>query len=194
MTLPMTRDAETFRVISIGRFLGWKGYHLGIQAFAKLLASAPASEYWIIGTGPENEHLKALAQKLGVSDKVHFMGKLPRNEVMQRLGDANVFLHPSLHDTGSWAVLEAMSAGLPVVCLRRGGPAILVADETGLRIPVNTPEQTINDLSLALLQLAKNPDLCLQMGLAGRARVHEHFIWDGKSAQFDRIYRELVKL
>ncbi len=192
-TLPMARDAETFRVISIGRFLGWKGYHLGIQAFAKLLESAPSSEYWIIGTGPENEHLKALAQTLGISDKVCFLGKLPRPEVMQRLGDANIFLHPSLHDTGSWAVLEAMSAGLPVVCLRRGGPAILVSDETGLRVSVNTPEQTINDLSLALLQLAKDPELCQQMGLAGRARVHEHFIWDGKSAQFDRIYRELVK-
>src|SRR6185295_12740600 len=83
-TLPTRRDTDSFRVISIGRFLGWKGYHLGIQAFAKLLKSAPSSEYWIIGGGSEEAHLKALAQNLGVAEKVRFLGKLPRTEVMQR--------------------------------------------------------------------------------------------------------------
>lgn len=194
LNAPRVRQGdEPFRVVSLGRLLGWKGYHLGIQAFAQLQKSVPASEYWIVGTGPENDRLKMLAETLGVVDKVRFMGNVPREEAFRLLTQADVFLHPSLHDTGSWVCLEAMAAGLPVVCLHLAGPATLITDETGFRVPVSSLKQSINDLGLALLQLAQEPELRQRMSTAGRERIRANFDWNSKGEQFDRIYRELVK-
>src|SRR5205085_4737146 len=60
-----TRNAEPFRLISMGRLIHWKGFHLALRAFARLHSAHPASEYWIAGSGPESGRLKALARKLG---------------------------------------------------------------------------------------------------------------------------------
>ncbi|MGA0199339.1 MAG: glycosyltransferase, partial [Prochlorotrichaceae cyanobacterium] len=72
------------RFISMARLLHWKGLHLGIRSFAA--ADLPHNaEYWICGEGPEKENLEMLAQSLGVSDRVKLLGRLPRNETLDRL-------------------------------------------------------------------------------------------------------------
>lgn len=186
-------DKRPFRVVSVGRLIGWKGYHLGIEAFARMHQQVPDSEYWIIGTGTELESLKSLTAKLGAESYIHFTGFLPREDVLQKMSAAHVLLHPSLHDTGSWVCLEAMAAGLPVVCLRLGGPATIVNDETGIRVSGAGPHQSIDEIASALARLGQDPTLCRQMGEAARRRVNEHFSWMHTGDTFDRIYSELVK-
>lgn len=83
----------------MGRLIHWKGFHLGLRAFA--VANIADSEYWIVGDGPKREELKLLAKELGVEDKVHFWGFLPRSETLQKLGESHVLVHPSLHDSGA---------------------------------------------------------------------------------------------
>ncbi len=187
-------DSTPFSLLSMGRLLGWKGYYLGIHAFAELLKTHPHSEYWLVGDGPERPRLEAMAQDLGISANVHFTGTIPRTETLRYLEHAHVLLHPSLHDTGSWVCLEAMAAGRPIVCLRRGGLTTLIDDATGFRVSADKPQQTIHDLAQALATIADDQDLRLRMGVAARERVNEHFSWDAKSKQFDKIYREVVKV
>ena len=76
----------------------------------------------------------------------------------------------SFRDSGGFVVLEAMAAGLPVVCLRLGGPALTVTDETGIRVAAESPHQVVRDLAQAFEWLAKNPDDRHQMGEAGYNR------------------------
>jgi glycosyltransferase involved in cell wall biosynthesis len=109
------------RFISIGRLLHWKGFHLGLQAFA--IAALEQAEYWIIGDGPERERLQVLTNELGITPQVKFWGNLPRDEALLKLGECHVLVHPSLHDSGGWVCLEAMAAGRPLLCLDLGGPA-----------------------------------------------------------------------
>src|SRR5215470_9191043 len=75
--LPLRQELP-FRLVSIGRLLPWKGFYLGLRAFGRLQQRLPASEYWVIGDGPERRHLERLAQHLGITDKVRFWGNLPR--------------------------------------------------------------------------------------------------------------------
>ncbi len=90
------RYAGPFRLISIGRLLHWKGFHLGLQAFARLAKQSPDSEYWIVNEGPEMERLKQLVQRLGISEKVVFWGRLPRlADVHDKLAQSDVLVHPS---------------------------------------------------------------------------------------------------
>lgn len=189
-TLP-TRQGNPFRVVSIGNLLHLKGFDLGLRAFADILPQFPASEYWIIGEGPEEKRLKRLAGNLGISEKVTFFGQLPRAQALEKLVQCDVLLHPSLHDSGGWACLEAMAAGRPVVCLDLGGPALQVTEDTGIKVPTTSPEQVVRGLAKALYRIASDPELQMQLSLGARKRVQEHFRYDQKGLFMADLYRSL---
>ena len=111
--------------------MSWKGFHLGLQAFAR--TQHPDTEYWIVGAGPAERSLKALAHRLGIADRVLFLGHQPRSEVLQIVQQCDVLVHPSLHESGGAVCAEAMAAGRPVICLDLGGPGLQVTAETGIR-------------------------------------------------------------
>ncbi|MEA5573564.1 glycosyltransferase [Calothrix sp. UHCC 0171] len=179
------------RFISMGRLLHWKGFHLGIRAFAE--ANLPNTEYWVVGGGVEGDRLQALVQELGIAQKVKFWGKLPREKTLELLKKSHILVHPSLHDSGGWVCMEAMAAGRPVICLDLGGPAVQVTAETGFKIPADEPAQAVADLALAMIQLAKDPQLRLSMGQAGRQRVKENFSWQVIGENWNTVYHQVVK-
>ncbi|WP_045053246.1 glycosyltransferase [Aliterella atlantica] len=184
------RSAASARFISSGRLLHWKGFHLGLRAFAQ--AQIPDAEYWILGDGPERKRLQKLADDLGISKQVKFWQNLPREEVLQKLRMGTALIHPSLHDSGGWVCLEAMAAGLPVICLNLGGPAVQVTNDTGFKVAASTPEQAVRELSKAITWLAGDRDLQQRMGEAGRKRVRESFNWEAKGRDLANLYQEIV--
>jgi glycosyltransferase involved in cell wall biosynthesis len=190
LTSYASTDPPPVRFISIGRLLHWKGFHLGLQAFAE--ADLPASaEYWIVGEGPEQAALQHLTQQLGIAHQVKFWHKLPRTETLQQLGNCLALVHPSLHDSGGLVCLEAMAAGCPVICLDLGGPAVQVTAQTGFKIAAHSPKQAVQDLAAAMTQLAANPELHSQLAQAGQQRARE-FSWSKKAEQLSQIYQAMV--
>jgi glycosyltransferase involved in cell wall biosynthesis len=188
--LPLHRS-NSFRLMSIGRLLHLKGFHLGLEAFARLKREFSASEYWFIGDGPERRNLESLAARLRVADRVFFWGALPRGQVLEKLAECDLLVHPSLHDSGGWVCLEAMAAGRPVLCLDLGGPALQVTDETGFKIPAITPEQVAEEMGQTMIKLARDIDLCHYMGEAARQRVRKHFSWDEKGEYLNALYEKV---
>ncbi|BAZ32369.1 putative glycosyl transferase [Cylindrospermum sp. NIES-4074] len=182
-------DSNPVRFISMGRLLHWKGFHLGLRAFAQ--AGLADAEYWILGDGPEKEQLHILTQDLGIAQQVKFWGKLPREETLGKLGESHILIHPSLHDSGGWVCMEAMAAARPVICLDLGGPGSQVTEETGLKIKAYTPEQAVSDLANAMTYLAGDPGLRLRMGQAGQKRVRETFSWQSRGRQLVQLYEEI---
>jgi glycosyltransferase involved in cell wall biosynthesis len=190
-SIPLSHSSP-FRLISVGRLVHWKGFHLSVRAFAEFHRRFPESEYWLIGEGPEINRLRKLAQSLGVAESLTVWGAVPRPQVLEKLADSDVLIHPSLHDSGGWVCLEAMAAGRPVVCLDLGGPGLQVTEKTGIKVKASTPGETVTDLSKALLRLAKDPELRVRMGEASRMRVKQHFGWDNKGDLMSGIYEMSV--
>ncbi|MBD2664227.1 putative glycosyltransferase protein [Richelia sinica FACHB-800] len=184
------RDDSHLKFISVGRLLHWKGFHLGLTAFAQ--AKVSNAEYWIIGDGRERANLEKLVQDLGISEKVKFWGNLSREQTLNKIKSCNVLVHPSLHESGGFVCLEAMAAGLPVVCLDLGGPGIQVTTETGFKIKAYTPKQTVSDLAKAMEYLAQDSELRLSMSKAGQERVKKAFSWENKGLYLAQLYREVV--
>jgi glycosyltransferase involved in cell wall biosynthesis len=189
LSIPL-HQGNPFRLLSLGRLLHWKGFHLGLMAFARLVQEFPQSEYWLVGDGPERRNLERLAQKLGITDKVRFWGALPRAEALKKLAECDMLVHPSLHDSGGWVCVEAMAAGRPVICLDLGGPALQVTEETGFKIPARTPEQVVTEMAEAMLKLATDEALRRRMGEAARRRVREAFSWEQRGEQLPEIYEQ----
>jgi glycosyltransferase involved in cell wall biosynthesis len=102
----------------LGRLLEWKGAGLAIRTMIQL----PEWRLVLVGTGPAEGRLRALATRLGLADRVRFAGQMGRDDALRMLAeDADVLLFPSLHDDGPWAVVEAAALGVPSVALARGG-------------------------------------------------------------------------
>src|ERR1700677_4079861 len=189
-----TRREKPFRLISIGRMLPWKGFHLGLLAFAKLQESHPNAEYWIVNDGIEMSYLKALARRLGVEPKVTFWGKLPTiQDVYGKLAQCDVLVHPALHEAFGNVCLEALASGRPAICLDLGGPGLQVKEGTGIKVAPTTPEATVAELAAAMVRLASDPDLCSSMGRAARLSVEEHFDWDRKGEFMAQVYEDALR-
>jgi glycosyltransferase involved in cell wall biosynthesis len=188
--LPTEPSNVPIRFVSIGRLLHWKGFHLGLEAFAA--AKLENSEYWVIGTGAEAEKLEALTQKLGISDRVKFLGKLSREETLQALGNCHVLVHPSLHDFSPTVCLEAMAAGRPVICLDLGGPGVQITEETGIRVLAEQRDRAISDISQAMLRLATDKKLRIAMGTAGKTLVSRFYSWQAKGKHLTKIYQDIT--
>lgn len=122
--LPSAGESAPSRVaVYAGRLLAWKGVAIGIRAIAEL----PDWRFVVCGSGPDELRLRRLAERLGIVERVEFRGWVARErlqEIMQT--EADVFLFPSMHDEAGWVVVEALAAGLPVICLDIGGPPALI--------------------------------------------------------------------
>ncbi len=186
------RTQGRFRLLSVGTLTHWKGFDLGIAAFAQFKMNFPDSEYWLIGDGPERGAFERLARRLGLDDSVTFWGRLAREGVFERLAECDVLLHPSLHDSGGYVCAEAMAAARPVICLDIGGPALQVTSATGFKIPAISPAQAVTDIAAALNELATNRCLASQMGRAGRARVYQHFTAEMNGSFFANLYYQIA--
>jgi glycosyltransferase involved in cell wall biosynthesis len=182
-------DAGHRTFLSVSRLVHWKGLHLGLRAFA--LARPPGTEYWIVGDGPEKHRLEALTSRLGVTDRVRFLGRLSRDEVIEVLGGCMAVVHPSLHDSGGVVCLEAMAAAKPVICLNIGGPATQVTTETGFLIPPTTPDEVVRGIAASMRQLSGDEVLRRRLGLNGYQHVHGKFSWEARGRFLSDLYGEL---
>ncbi|NJR20866.1 MAG: glycosyltransferase [Richelia sp. CSU_2_1] len=185
-----TPPERPIRFISVGRLLHWKGVHLGLRAFAE--AKLPQAEYWIVGDGPERQRLEALATELGIADRVHFWGALPRGETLSKMSESHVLLHPSLHDSGGFVCTEMMGIGRPTICLDLGGPATQVTAETGIKVVADDPDRTVRRLAEAIVCLAGDAQLRDRMGQAGKKRIREVYDWDVKGQFFAHLWEDIV--
>ena len=111
---------------------------------------------------------------------------------MYRLRDSDVLLFPSLRDGGGAVVVEAMAAGLPVVCLDVGGPGFHVHDEWGIKIKQGCPEDVIREIAKGLGRLCSDRDLCSKMGEAARQRAIIYYRWDKLGDRLHDIYMDAL--
>lgn len=126
---PPSRDrapGDPLQLLFAGRLLGWKGVHLAVRALAAAARRGIDARLTIVGSGPLRPFLGKLCERQGVARNVRFVEQVPREEMLRMYHAADVFLFPSLHDSSGNVVLEAMSRGLPVICLDLGGPPTFV--------------------------------------------------------------------
>lgn len=155
----------------VGRLLGWKGPSYALEAFRDYAVTHPDATLHFYGSGPAQPRLERMAAPLGA--QVIFHGPLSRAALLQRYAAHHALLFPSLHDSYPQVALEAMAAGLPVVCFEAGGLSLSVPAAAGIKVPVTTPAAGIRDLAAGLRRLTASPEVWQQMSDQARAHVYE---------------------
>ena len=161
-------------IVCAGRLIEWKAYHLAIRAWA---LSGLRGRMEIYGSGPSMNRLKSLATELGVDDSVIIQGSVKRELLMERISEARLLLHPSLHDSGGSVIIEALQNGVPVVCWNHAGPGKLVDATCGAAVAIDkdSAEVSIQSMAQAIKQLATDDEHWLAMANGAIARVRENF-------------------
>ncbi|MGB3405698.1 MAG: glycosyltransferase family 4 protein [Microcoleaceae cyanobacterium] len=181
------------RFIYVGRFVDWKGIEFLIAAFQKVVQHSNAI-LELVGDGSLQQPLKNKAKRLGIEHQIQFHGWQPREKVIQYLCESDVFVMPSLREAGGNSILEAMAIGLPVIVADWAGPSQIVDSSCGIRVAPTSPEQYIEGLATAMIDLANSPQLRQQMGQAAKQRVQrDYFDWHSKCDRIVEIFSETLE-
>jgi glycosyltransferase involved in cell wall biosynthesis len=155
---------DELRILFAGRMIPAKGLHLALLALSRLSGDHLLRLY-LAGDGPLRASLEAQAARLGVQDRVTFLGMVPRDRFLATYREMDCFLFPSLHDSSGNVVLEALANGLPVICLDLGGPKYFVDDSCA--IIVGTRDRTEGEVAAGLAEAMTK----LEAAPAERARL-----------------------
>jgi len=172
-----------------GRCERRKGLRLAIQALGR--AKNKDVRLVVAGDGPDRAACEELARSIGVADRVDFLGKVPWQRMFQLFDEAAAFLFTSLRDATGSVVLEAMARGLPIVTLDHHGIGYLVTNEFGFKIPVDDPEDTVEQFASAIDRLASEPEMRHRLGVASLKAAREH-TWDRRAERMSQWYEEVL--
>ena len=165
-----------------------KGIRFLVEAVAQLKPRFPELKLVLAGDGFERPALVKLAEELGISDDVTFLGWVPNVTLPDYYRAAAISVVPSLEEGFGIPAAEAMGCEVPVVASDAGGlPEVVEHGVTGLVVPRGDTAA----LAEAIGSLLADPARRRRMGAAGRERALRLFDWDRTAEQFERLYLEV---
>jgi glycosyltransferase involved in cell wall biosynthesis len=172
----------------VARLQPEKGVATFLKAAALVSKASPGARFLVVGDGPLREELRDLVGRLGVEDRVRFLGYRTEARALIRLLD--VLVVPSLTEGSPLIVLEAMAAGVPVVASAVGGvPDQARHGEEGLLVPPGDPEA----LAGAMDELLRDPRRARRLGAAGRRRTENGFSHETLVRRIEGVYRAVLE-
>ncbi|MCZ8284374.1 MAG: glycosyltransferase, partial [Bacteroidia bacterium] len=191
----LQHKGEKFTIITAGRLVPLKGFDMTIKSFAGFLAMQPpgskaSCELVIVGSGPELTNYKNMTRDLGIEQHVQFIDWISRENLMDLFKKSSLFVFPS-HEGAGMVVAEALSFGLPVVCLDNCGPGEFIDEGCGIKVSYENYNQTIKEISIAITDLFNSPELLKRMSMNARAHFESYFHWDIRGEAFRKVYLNL---
>jgi glycosyltransferase involved in cell wall biosynthesis len=184
---PPRRNGDALQVLCVSRLIARKGLTTLIEAIAELRDCNLEVE--IAGSGRMARGLQELITSLRLQGRVRLTGFMSQPELAFRYRNADVFVLPSLSESCAMALLEALSAGLPVIVSNVGGnPEIVRHEENGLLFEPGSSAQ----LAAALRRLADAPALRARMSESNIRKIRTQHAWNHITGRYEVVYRRAV--
>ncbi|MBN2002307.1 MAG: glycosyltransferase [Anaerolineae bacterium] len=173
-------------------FVGRLRYYKGLDTLLHALPDLPGVHFNVVGSGPMQAEWQKLAETLGVTERVHFLGEVPDADLAAQYHRAHIFVLPSNARSEAFGavLLEAMASGLPCVSTELGtGTSWVVQD--GVTGCV-TPAQDSAAMAAAIHDMLADPERLTAMGTAARARVEAEFTLERLITRVLSVYEEVI--
>jgi glycosyltransferase involved in cell wall biosynthesis len=183
------RDSSKIVIGTLGFLKSQKGYADLIYAAHLLKSRGICSfEVWIVGDGSLRDELEDLAEQLGVSPMIRFLGF--RKDIRELLPKMDIYVQPSLYEGFCTAVTEAMASGLPIVASDVGGiKDIITHGETGYLTEAQNP----HSLYEKICYLIENPQTAKALGKKARKYAETNLTLESTVYKFERLLEGLVE-
>lgn len=179
-------DGAPLRFLNLALMTDKKGQRDLLKAFGVALRAGISAELWLAGDGPMRSQLEQLVRELGLMNRVRFLGLIPPNDVPALFKRVDVMVISSHYETFGVVAAEALTAGLPVIATKCGGPECIVHQGDGLLVPPNNPE------ALAQAMLRVGSDLVSYSPVEIAARARARFSGPAVAAQLTMEYERVV--
>jgi len=177
------------RFISVGSLIARKNLSFLIEVLALAHEKGVNFVLSVVGAGPESEALQEKVVRLGLNDRVSFLGQLPPDQVAEKVNAAHVYVSSSLHEGRPNGVLEAMAAGCCCVLSNISGHRELVAEGRGAVFPLDSPE-VLRDLLVDLYMSRNRLEL---MGQLSHQYIESNSLtWRGCAAKYASAYAGVI--
>ncbi len=183
------------RFLFAGTLLHRKGVSLAIKAFAELGESLGSlAHLTVVGDGPMREECQRLVFENSLQKSVTFLGRIPRVRLLSMFKEFDVFVFPSLRDSCGTSLVEAMAAGLPVVCFDNSGPADLVDASCGWLCPIGCGEMdAVGNLAHAIRHIVSSPGEVEARSNGARKRIEsKQLLHESKRARINSLLDEIM--
>jgi glycosyltransferase involved in cell wall biosynthesis len=180
-------EADTPVIGTFAHLSPKKGHRELLDAIPTVLRQLPKAQFWIVGEGPLWKDLQLIAERVGITSNIRFLGF--RRDVANLMNAVDVMALPSRREPCALAYAEAALSRKPSIgCMAGGAPESIADGETGLLVPVGDSAA----LADSLLTLLTNRDYALRMGRAGYARAVGIFGWERFIHTLERIYDRVL--
>ena len=172
---------ELFNMCFAGVFEHRKGINIILEIIKKLKENNQKFLFNFFGEGPEKKYMQNFIKKENLHNYTKFFGKISRERIYEEMSKNDIFLFPSLRDSGGFVLFEAMSVGLPSIVLNIGGPSDIIDKTCGIIIDVNKKDQhqIINEIYNELNYLINNKSKLEAMSENCLVRIKK-FSWSNK--------------
>jgi 1,4-alpha-glucan branching enzyme len=188
----MGLNPDDLAIVSVGRLYARKGLFTLLESIPAVVARFPKAKFVISGKGQSDEMRKLIAhaERLGIRSNIVFTGYTPDEKLPTLYQAADVFAFSTFYEHHPFAVLEALSAGLPVVTTNVGGiPETITDGKNGFMCqPLNSAQ-----FSDRILYLLEHPQEAAEMALQARKTILERFDWRIVVQDAIKVYEEVLQ-
>jgi glycosyltransferase involved in cell wall biosynthesis len=185
------RSGDSLVLLYLGNFIATRSIPLVLAAMRE--AREIPVRLTIAGDGPALAEWQSAVAREGLADRVDFPGRVPLARLPELYARTDALVFPGLRDSGGSSLLEAMSLGVPVICLDWAGPSEVVESENGVKVPVTSPRAAIDGLAAAFRRLFREPAWGLALGAQAAADVRRRFTWEHKREVLEEVYAGCLK-
>lgn len=184
------RREKTNVFLFVGRLIQPKGLEYLLRASKILKDENVEHQIWIVGEGPQRNNLQDLVLKLGLGDRVKFLGHMYGEDLRLTYSEAKFFVLPSLWEGLPITLLEAWASGLPVIATNVGGiPDVCVHMENSILFKSKDSKALADSMRL----LMDDKALSEKLGTQGRMLVKERFTWEKVAEKTLGVYKEITE-
>jgi glycosyltransferase involved in cell wall biosynthesis len=182
---PSTCKSKT--IIFVGRLHERKGIDKLLQSFSKVVSEEPEARLKIVGYGEDESRLKDLAKRLNLKSRnLEFAGFVADSELHELYTSSSIFVLPSYYEGFGIVLIEAMSAGLPLVSVRTGGATEVIEEgENGFLVDYD-------NMHKAIVKLLGDETLRIKMGRMSREKVEKEYDWTKIADKILKVYLEVL--
>lgn len=181
---------QRLRLLWAGNLHAFKALPLLLQAISKLPESSRV-QLRIVGDGPQHQRWRRMANRLGISHQIEWIGRVRDLEMQTHYTWADVFVFTSLRDTSGNVIFEALASGVPVLAADHQGVGDIVTAECGIKVSLGTPADMATQYRDAIVALATDKTRLERLS-AGALRRAAEYAWPEQGERMRDYYRQVL--